>query len=270
MNVKDALRGSGLPSADAEVLLSRILGKDRSWLISHGNDELMAEQWARFSTWVDRRRKREPVAYIIGEQEFHGRLFTVDRRVLIPRPATEGVVQRALQFLRDGNETVDDVDEGIVVISRRNSQLTGSNPQFLRTGNCELGVEAIVDVGTGSGCIAVTLALERPDLKIIATDISADALEVARMNAKRHGVADRIFFKHGRGLEPVQDLDELFLLVSNPPYIPLGRSLMKDVQEYEPHVALFGGTDGNDITQSFVKAAQEHAFCVGWVMEGNA
>lgn len=257
MTIKDALQGSGLPSADAEVLLSRILGQDRSWLIAHVEAELSAEFWSAFTQWVERRRKHEPVAYIIGEQEFYGRQFTVDKRVLIPRPATEGIVRRALQFLQDGLDAVDDVDEGIVVVSKE-----------LRIMNKELRI--VVDVGTGSGCLAITLALERPDLKIIATDISPDALEVAKINAKRHHVEGRVEFREGSGLEPVQDLTEPFLLVSNPPYIPSGNDLMRDVKDFEPHVALFGGKTGNEIAWDLQKATEAHPFCIGYVMEGNA
>jgi len=257
MNVKDALRGSGLASADAEVLLSRILGRDRAWLLTHDHDALKPKHWSQFMQWIERRRKHEPVAYIIGEQEFYGRLFTVDRRVLIPRPATEGVVRRALQFLEDGKDAIDQVDSGIVVVAKE----LGMRNYELRT---------IVDVGTGSGCIAITLALERPDLKIIATDISADALDVARMNAERHGVEKRITFKEGRGLEPVMDLEEPFLLVSNPPYIPSGNDMMKDVRDFEPHVALFGGGCGDEVRHQLKKEADAHPSCIGWVMEGRA
>lgn len=258
MTIKDALRGSGLPSADAEVLLSRILEKDRTWLLGHGMDELAAADWSRFMEWVERRRKHEPVAYIIGEQEFYGRLFMVDRRVLIPRPATEGVVKRALQFLQDGKDSVEEVDEGIVIIAKG-----------LRISDYGFRVPVAVDIGTGSGCIAITLALERPDLKVIATDISLDALDVARVNAERHHVIDRVAFRQGRGLEPVMDLAEPFLLVSNPPYIPSGNDLMPDVKDFEPHTALFGGEQGNEIARTLREDAQKHPFCVGCVMEGH-
>lgn len=256
MTIKDALQGSGLPSADAEVLFSRILGHDRAWLIGHGHDELSAQSWSAFMQWVERRRKHEPVAYITGEQEFYGRPFFVDRRVLIPRPATEGVVRRALQFLDDGLDAVDDVDEGIVVTAHH-------------AGRMPAPIQTIVDVGTGSGCIAITLALERPDLKIIATDISSEALEVARMNAERHGLTDRMTFREGSGLDPVRDLTEPFLLVSNPPYIPSGNDIMKDVRDFEPHVALFGGIRGDDIRYLLEQQASDHPFCSGWVMEGR-
>ncbi len=227
--------------------------------MAHGNDPLTPEQWTLFMQWVERRRRHEPVAYITGEQEFYGRLFAVDRRVLIPRPATEGIVRRALQFLRDGLEAEDDVDEGIIVTAKK-----------LKVESEKWKVSTLVDVGTGSGCIAVTLALELPQMRVIATDISKDALDVAKINARRHAVFDRMTFKEGSGLDPVLDLTEPFLLVSNPPYIPSGNDLMKDVKDFEPHVALFGGTDGDRISDVIIKQAQEHPFCVGWIMEGRS
>lgn len=261
MTIEDALRGSGLPAADAEVLLGRILQKDRPWLLSHAKDELATEQWREFTAWVERRRKHEPVAYIIGEQEFYGRMFTVDRRVLIPRPATEGVVRRALQFLEDGEDALEEVDQGIVVVARNVQR--GPSARVLTPKACA----CVVDVGTGSGCIAITLALERPDLQIIATDISPDALSVARSNAERHGVTRRVEFRQGSGLAPVNDLQKPFLLVSNPPYIPSGNDLMPDVRDFEPHVALFGGAKGQDIVQKLQRDADAHPFCIGWAME---
>ncbi len=258
MHICEALRGSALALADAEVLLAKTLGKNRAWLLAHSDDELTPECWTHFTRWVERRRKHEPVAYIIGEQEFYGRPFTVDKRVLIPRPATEGVVRAALSMLSGGGDSREMVDEGIVVVATK-----------LKMKNEKLKISSIVDVGTGSGCIGITLALERPDLKIIATDISSDALDVAKINAKRHNVTDRITFKQGSGLDPVHHLTEPFLLVSNPPYIPSGNDLMTDVKDFEPHVALFGGKRGNEIALDLQKSAEAHPFCVGCVMEGH-
>lgn len=268
MTIKDALQGSGLPSADAEVLLSHVINRNRAWMLGHGDDPLAGDHWTLFMQWVDRRRKHEPVAYITGTQEFYGRPFFVDRRVLIPRPATEGVVIQALQFLKESHSSGRSrprqisvkareviVDEGIVVVAK---ELKIMNPE----------VRTIVDIGTGSGCIAITLALERPDLQIIATDISADALEVARTNAAHHQVQNRVTLRQGNGLEPIQDLTEPFLLVSNPPYIAASKNLMPDVKDFEPYVALFGGTAGNEIPHRIAEEAAQHPFCIGWVMEG--
>ncbi len=258
MDVRAALKSAFLSPADAEILLAGSLGKNRAWLLAHPEYELSAAEWTQFGQWVERRRQHEPVAYITGQQEFYGRMFKVDARVLIPRPATEGVVRAALTFLDDPKDASEEVDSGIAVTTR----VFGRNTDYgLRK------AETIVDVGTGSGAIAITLALERPDMRIIATDISADALEVARANAVTHHVEDRVEFRQGDGMKPVMDLDEPFLLVSNPPYVLSGRSLMKDVQDYEPHVAIFGGPEGTDLITSIVRDAKAHPACVGMIME---
>jgi release factor glutamine methyltransferase len=156
---------------------------------------------------IARRAKREPVAYIRGVQEFWGREFIVGPAVLIPRPETELVVERAAPFLE------------------RHPDAT------------------VVDVGTGSGCLAVTLAVEHPAATVYAVDISSDALSVARANAQRHG-AGRVQFIHGSllsGVAPPVDL-----IVANPPYVAERDTagLSREVRDYEPAVALFGGADG--------------------------
>lgn len=251
MNVKEALAGSGLPLADAEILLATMLKQDRTWLLAHPEVKLSSKAWSQFHEWAERRRMHEPVAYITNEQKFFGRPFFVDWRVFIPRPATEGVVRGALRFLENPGDFREEVDEGIIV-NAKSFPSRGWNR-----------VHTIVDIGTGSGCIAVTLAFERPELTIIATDTSSDALDIARMNAERHQVLDRLEFREGDGMEIVNDLREPFLMVSNPPYIPNGRNLMKDVQDYEPHVALFGET----VARQLREAAEAHPFCAGYVME---
>lgn len=257
MRIRDALCGSLLETADAEVLLARTLGVDRTWLIAHAEDTLDHAAWQKFSAWVERRRTCEPVAYITGVQEFFGRIFFVDKRVLIPRPSTEGLVEVALEFLQKGTEGTREVDTDIITTARRTGEGEWIAPQ------------TIIDIGTGSGAIAITLALERPDLHVIATDISADALDVARENAKRHAVLDRIQFLQGDGVEPIDTLDlrAPFLIISNPPYIPSGRTLMSDVIDYEPHVALFGGADGTRIVREIIDGATRHSLCRGFVME---
>ncbi|MBI2635831.1 peptide chain release factor N(5)-glutamine methyltransferase [Candidatus Peregrinibacteria bacterium] len=263
MTVEEALAGTGLPSSDAEIMLANCLNNDRAWIMAHGMHPLSAIEWKKFTAFAERRRRHEPVAYIIGKQEFYGREFAVDSRVLIPRPATEGVVRRTLQFLSYSEDALDEVDDGIIVTAKKLKVESGK----WKVESGKWKITTIVDVGTGSGCIAVTLALERTDMKIIATDVSSDALEIARMNAERHGVLDRITFKEGGGLDPVRDLAEPFLLVSNPPYIPDGRLLMADVREYEPHLALFGGPEGNEIAADFIRQAESHPMCAGFVME---
>ena len=194
---------------DAEVLARKVLVCDRAGYVVRLRDEEPADFADPYRTLVDRRCRREPVAYILGEREFWGRPFEVTRDVLIPRPETELIVEEALELFP-----------------------AGRTPRI------------IVDVGTGSGCLAVALALEFPEARVIATDISAAALDVARRNADSNGVAGRIDFRQGDLLEPVtEDAD---LIVSNPPYVASGdaQGLVPEVREHEPHVALFAGTDG--------------------------
>jgi release factor glutamine methyltransferase len=253
MRVSDALTGQNLPRMDVEVLLAWILGTNRAGLIAHPDRELTQQEYAAFADALTRRRKGEPMQYITGEKEFYGRVFAVDRRALIPRGATEELLRIALAFLRDGTDRTEEVDTAIVVTARARGSLKD--------------IRTVVDIGTGSGCIGVTLALERPDLRVIATDISSDALALAQENAVRHGVQERMMFLAGAALHPLVDLREPFVIVSNPPYIPAGRNLMADVLDYEPHVALFGGPDGGDVPRTIWNDALKHPFCRGIVME---
>jgi release factor glutamine methyltransferase len=193
---------------DAEVLARKVLGCDRAEFVVRLRDEEPAVFAEAYGALVDRRCRREPVAYILGEREFWGLPFEVTPDVLIPRPETELIVEEALELF---------------------------------PGNHSPGV--IIDAGTGSGCLAVALALEFTDARVIATDISEAALAVARRNAARNG-AGRVEFRVGDLLEPISEPADL--IVSNPPYVAAGDApgLIPEVREHEPHVALFGGPDG--------------------------
>ncbi|MBI3331349.1 peptide chain release factor N(5)-glutamine methyltransferase [Candidatus Peregrinibacteria bacterium] len=251
MKVSDVLAEKGIPRADLEVLLAHVLQKDRGFLAAHPEFSLSAEQEKKIREWMARRKNHEPTAYIVGKQEFYGRTFKVDPRVLIPRPATEGLVDLALQFLKNGKNDTREIDSNIIAVAKAFGDVSD--------------VETIVDVGTGSGCIAITLALERPDLHIIATDISEDALAVARENAALHRAADRIRFLQGKDLEPIADLREPFVIVSNPPYMPKGRSLEAEVM-HEPHQALFDAR----MPQRLLEHAQKIPHCRGIIVECEA
>ena len=253
MTIAELLAEKGIARADLEVLLAFALGKDRSFLTAHPEFQLSDPEEQKIAEWILRRKNQEPVSYIAGEKEFYGRLFHVDRRVLIPRPSTEGLIDLTLDFLKSGVEETREVDNGIVAISKKFGDLSDAG--------------TIVDIGTGSGCIAITLALERPDLQIIATDISEDVLDVAKKNAKRHVVSDRIQFLHGKDLDPIRDLKELFIIVSNPPYIPQNTILEKDVSGFEPSIALFAGKEGMDVSSSIIAATKNHPWCRGLVLE---
>jgi release factor glutamine methyltransferase len=190
--------GCDTPRLDAEVLLAHALGVERAALVADSRRELTGPQARVFMDYARRRREREPVAYIVGTKGFRFIDLAVDRRVLIPRPETEFVVEVA-----------------------------SSLPPGSR----------VVDVGTGSGAIALALKHERPDLVVSATDISADALDVARANAARLGLD--VEFVQGDLLAGL----EADAVVSNPPYVAEGDIVMPDVVRYEPHIALFGGLD---------------------------
>ncbi len=206
---------------DAGVLARAVLGWDPArWLLDRGAPPPAAFEPA-FAAVVARRSTGEPLAYILGEREFYGRPFLVTPDVLIPRPETELVVDRALAARARGAR--------------------GSSPLLL-------------DIGTGSGCLAITLALECVGARVIATDVSAAALEVAARNAARHGVVSRVELRHGPLTAGVA---EASLIVSNPPYVGEQdrAALPGEVRDHEPGVALFGGPDGLDVIRTLVPAA---------------
>jgi release factor glutamine methyltransferase len=201
--------GCGTPRLDAEVLLAHVLGVDRAALITQPDRELTPEQARAFMDAARRRREREPVAYITGTKGFRHLELAVDRRVLIPRPETEHVVEAAL---------------GLPAGTR------------------------VVDVGTGSGAIALALKSERPDLEVCATDVSPDALAVARANAERLGLD--VTFVQGDLLAGV----EADAVVSNPPYVGEDQPVMPEVARYEPRVAVFAAGDGLAVIGRLVTA----------------
>jgi release factor glutamine methyltransferase len=211
----DLLRRAGVPDdeapGDAEVLARHALDWDVARLVAERRESPPYDFEERFIPLIERRCRREPVSHIVGRKEFWGLEFIVTADVLTPRPETELIVE-----------------EAIAAFPVRDAKL-------------------IVDVGTGSGCLAVVLAREFPDADVLATDISEGALVVARENAKRHGVHRRITFEHADLLPPTSgDID---LLVSNPPYVPttLRDALPPEVRDFEPEAALFGGPAGLDM-----------------------
>jgi release factor glutamine methyltransferase len=216
------LRDAGFPPdaavLDAEVLARHALGWDRADVLTRGREPEPDDFAARYSALIARRRAREPVALIVGRREFWGLDFEVTGDVLVPRPETEFVVEEALTLAR-------------------------STPE----------VRTIIDVGTGSGCLAVVLARELPATRVIATDISGAALHIAHRNAERHGLRGRIQFVRTDLLAGITTVADL--MVSNPPYVPRGTALQPDVARYEPAEALFGGRDGFEITRRLLADA---------------
>jgi release factor glutamine methyltransferase len=219
-------RGIESPRLDAELLLARALGATRIQLIIDAKRPLDSGELARVRELVKRRRTREPIAYILGEREFYGRVFRVDRRVLVPRPDTEALVDVALE----------------------------------RTRAVSMSMRAL-DLCTGSGCVAISLARERPTSAVFGSDVSDDALAVARDNALRLG-AYNVAWRRGDlfaalHADPAARFD---LVTANPPYIPAGEVgiLPPDVGRFEPRLALDGGDDGLAVVRRLVAESVDH------------
>jgi release factor glutamine methyltransferase len=207
-----AAAGCDTPRLDGELLLAAAMGVDRAAIVAAPGRALEPDAARRFQEYAARRREREPVAYILGSKGFRSIELAVDPRVLIPRPETEHLVEALLELPRGAR---------------------------------------VCDIGTGSGAIALALASERPDLELVATDASADALDVARANAERLGL--EVEFHLGDLLAGVRG--PLDAVVSNPPYIEDGAELAPDIVAYEPALALRAGPDGLDVIRRLLPAA---------------
>jgi release factor glutamine methyltransferase len=203
---------------DAETLLLHVLGKSKAWLLAHADDELPESQAAKYFELLELRYNSEPIQYILGETEFYGLPFRVTSDVLIPRPETEHLVEKAIELA------------------------------------ARFDAPRIVDVGTGSGAIAVALAHKLPVAQLTAIDISSSALAIARENARRNEVTIR--FLEGDLLAPIAG-EQFEIVVSNPPYVPVSdrATLSVEVREYEPALALFAGEDGLDLYRRLIPAA---------------
>jgi len=239
-SVGDALRvatqwlrasGSRSPRLDAELLLATALGVDRTELFRTPERVLTGIEERRFDGYLVRRQAREPVAYIRGRRAFRAIELEVTPAVLIPRPETETLVDVALEALAA-------VPEGGHAASAPYEPLA-------------------LDVGTGSGCIALALAAENPFVRLVATDVSEAAVKVARRNAARLGLGGRVDIRLGDLLDDLPAQMRFDLIVSNPPYIPEAeyRALEANVRDYEPRLALHGGEDGLDVYRRLIPAA---------------
>lgn len=216
------------PQLDARLLLQHATGLSREDLILDPHRVVSREEARQFKTLVMRRVAFEPVSRIVGEREFYGRPFKVTADVLDPRADTETIINLALPLVRPGSQ--------------------------------------ILDLGTGSGIIAITILCERPDATAVAVDLSPGALRVAAANAATLGVAGRITFLAGGWFEPVTGRFDLIL--SNPPYIPSAdiAGLEADVRNYDPHLALAGGSDGLDPYRIIAAGAASHLLPLGHVL----
>ena len=241
MNLKQALQSAiqqldeaqvGSPRINAETLLMFVLGRDRAYLYAHGERVLSAEEILRYQQLTAERARGVPAQYITGHQEFWGIDLLVSPAVLIPRPETEHVV-----------ETVLELSQG-------------------RAGNIR-----IVDVGTGSGCVALALAKELPQAEIHATEISATALEVARANAARHQLTERVHFHQTDLLNDIAGLQFDFV-VSNPPYVGESEkdTVEAQVRKFEPQIAVFAGETGMEVFAKLIPQALKVLSPGGWLV----
>jgi release factor glutamine methyltransferase len=218
---------AGLERLDAQLLMLRALGRphsDRAWLVAHDTDQFPPAAMESFAALCRRRLEGEPVAYLVGEKEFFGLPLAVDARVLVPRPDTETLVQWALDVLQ-GRKT-----------------------------------PRVIDLGTGSGAIALALAQKRPDAQVEAVDASEAALEVARANAARLGLP--VTFRRADWLDGAGRYD---LVVSNPPYVAAGDPHLAALR-HEPQSALAAGPDGLDDLRRIAAAAPAHLLPGGWLL----
>jgi release factor glutamine methyltransferase len=242
----DYLKGHAAenPRLDAEVLLAQALGCQRIELYTTFEDVPSDEKRAAFRELVRRRAEGTPVAYLVGRREFYSLSFRVTPDVLIPRPETELLVVTALDLAKTkGNGQRGTGDEG-----------SGTpNPQSL------IPNPSIADIGAGSGIIAICLAKHLPNSRVTATDISPPALAVARENAKRHGVADRIEFIEGDLFDAVPGDRQYDFVVSNPPYVTTAemQELPPDVKNFEPRVALLAGPKGTEVIERLIPQAAD-------------
>lgn len=216
---------SGLPRLEARVLLEAASARRREWLIAHGDEAADAEAAERFDALARRRRAGEPVAYLVGAREFAGRTFLTTPAALIPRPETELLVEFSLEHAARG--------------------------------------ASVLDLGTGSGAIAVTLAHERDDLRVVATDRSAQALALARRNAEtlcpRALESGRLVLRRGDWWDAVGADERFDVVVSNPPYVAEGdEHLCRGDLRHEPRAALVAGVDGLDALRAIVAGAAAH------------
>jgi release factor glutamine methyltransferase len=224
--------GGATPRLDAEVLLAHCLGKDRLYLYTNADKRLPEADVQRFLQFASRRRQGEPVAYILGRKEFWSAVFEVNRRVLIPRPETEILVEECLKVQAAMNA----------------------------------GDARILELGTGSGAIAVTLAEELKNASLVATDISPEAVAVAQRNARRCGVENRVAFLAGNLFAPLSG--KFDMIVSNPPYISEAEyeDLPEDVRLFEPALALKAGPDGMAFHREIIFQSDGYLKAGGWLM----
>lgn len=237
------------PRMNAELLLRFILDVDRAYLYAHPECELSAEEQARYDEVLRQRASGIPAQYITGHQEFWGMDFIVTPAVLIPRPETEHLIETVLELLTSDFRPQASADPRAPDVRRPRSEVR------------------IVDVGTGSGCIAIALAKELPNAEIHATDISPDALEIAEANAARNQVQARIHFHDTDLLRGVEE-NSFDFVVSNPPYVGESEEdqVQLEVRKFEPRNAVFAGETGLEVIERLIPEAQRVLRPGGWLI----
>ena len=230
---KERLASAANPEAEAEELLGRLLDLRRADLYLERGHTLTEAEWERLESWLGRRNAGEPIQYITGRAAFRDLDLSVDRSVLIPRPETEGLVEAVLRVLR------------------------AEAPRWT--------APRVLDLGTGSGAVALAIASECPAARVTATDASVAALEVARANAAALGLESRVEFLHGNWFAAIGAEDRFEVVLSNPPYVATGewKDLPQEVRAFEPHVALFSGPSGLEAQREIVDEAPRHLVADG-------
>lgn len=236
------LEGAENAVLNCEVVLANVLGVEKEYLIAHSDQEIGGE--SEFSedladlymAYLKKVKEGEPVAYILKEKEFYGLSFFVDNRVLVPRPETEQLVETVLGFLEE--------KYGV----KRSREFESDVEKF-----------RILDVGTGSGNIAISLATNFQNLEAVALDVSDDAIDVARVNVNQHGVEDRVELYQSDLLDAIEDGEKFHVIVANLPYIgtKTNSDVDENVEKHEPSSALFAGDDGLDLYLKMFKQIQE-------------
>ena len=235
-SIDDLIRHSQLPRAEARRLLASLTGQPLTWFMAHGDDPADPDTTTRFQALAERRRAGEPLAYLLGQQEFYGRPFAVSPAVLIPRADTETLVETALEQL---------------LLQRQQRRAVPLS---------------LLELGTGSGIIAITLALEAPDTEVHAVERSPEALAVAQQNAKALR-ADNIHWHAGSWWQALACPRRFDLIVSNPPYIAAGdHHLQQGDLRFEPPQALAAGPDGLDDLRIIIGGAPAHLNPGGWLL----